>query len=453
MISIAIVGAGPAGLMLALSVMRHRSAGADPLRLTFFEREPHHDRQPRANASRSYTIDITGHGRKALESIGPGLIARFEKELIPFRGVCAHMLGRVLSHNEGGWTGSRGDICSALLHELEAMLPDANLDCVFRWGISVEGVQPDDGTVTFCAGTETRQEAFDLIVGADGAGSLFRRQLETDCYIKTEKYSIPNYSRILHLDEGNAAEAFDPALLHVFSLRPGAVGGAILEDDAAREASEVVAADLPKDFFVQMGFWNDAPVGDGDAVQRMLGKIRVRSKAGGGEYLADFVSRDEMAAYSQRDVYHTGKTVLCSQLAGGRCVLLGDAASAFPPVGQGVNAALEAATVLGERLANVDRPGLKAAVEAYDAAWLPEARACATIANQVVYGSHINMISMFMLGALSDLTGVEMVGPQLAKDARYSYAEALSITRRRQRWLVGAIAIFLIGVSVMLAPP
>lgn len=448
---IAIVGAGPAGLMLALSLVRHRSGKASKLDLTLFEREQHHDRQPRANADRSYTIDITGHGRKAIASIGPGLLDRFDRELIPFRGIEAHVLGRTLPYAEGGWTGSRGDICSTLLHELESILPSGNVNCSFLWDTEVTGVSADDGSLSYRTGGESRSSRFDLVVGADGAGSFFRRQLEADGHLRTQKHSIPNYSRILHLDQQRPDAAFDPALLHMFSLRPWAVGGAILDADAAHQAEEVVAAELPKDFYVQMGYWDDAPVGKPGDVAAMLRKIRVqrRDKEERAQ-LADFVSAAEVEAYSQRDVYHTGKTVVCSQLIGGRCVLLGDAGTAFPPVGQGVNAALEAATVLGERLARAEDPDIQAAIHDYNQTWLPQARACSVIANQVVYGSKLNMLRMLVLSALSEITGIEFVGPQMAKDANYSYSKALMITRRRERLLylglvlaVGAAAFLL----------
>ena len=45
--------------------------------------------------------------------------------------------------------------------------------------------------------------------------------------------------------------------------------------------------------------------------------------------------------------YHVGQSATCSQLHGGRAVLLGDAAAPFPPIGQGVNAAMESLSGFG----------------------------------------------------------------------------------------------------------
>lgn len=100
---IAIVGAGPAGLMLALTLLVRREGRAvsPPLSLTILEREDDHAVRDRANPDRSYTIDVTGHGRWAVAQIGPSLLARFDRELIPFRGIRAHPLGNDLPHEEG----------------------------------------------------------------------------------------------------------------------------------------------------------------------------------------------------------------------------------------------------------------------------------------------------------------------------------------------------------------
>ena len=51
-------------------------------------------------------------------------------------------------------------------------------------------------------------------------------------------------------------------------------------------------------------------------------------------------------AFSRRESVPIGRSKECSAMHGSRVVLLGDAGALFPPVGQGVNAAMEAATVL-----------------------------------------------------------------------------------------------------------
>lgn len=60
----------------------------------------------------------------------------------------------------------------------------------------------------------------------------------------------------------------------------------------------------------------------------------------------ELTSEEKIAAFAKRTCYHIGQTLTCSQLHGGKAVLLGDAAAAFPPIGQAVNAAMESAMVL-----------------------------------------------------------------------------------------------------------
>ena len=58
--SIAIIGGGPAGLVAAIAFARRG------LRSTVYERAADPATLPRVNPDRSYTIDITGHGLRAL---------------------------------------------------------------------------------------------------------------------------------------------------------------------------------------------------------------------------------------------------------------------------------------------------------------------------------------------------------------------------------------------------
>lgn len=107
--SVAIIGAGPAGLALALALAR-RGQGS-----TVYDRAEDHDTAPRYNPDRSYTIDITGHGARALRYLD--VTARFDKELIKFAGIRAVFLNKDEPWEGPGWTGSRGDICRTLMAE------------------------------------------------------------------------------------------------------------------------------------------------------------------------------------------------------------------------------------------------------------------------------------------------------------------------------------------------
>lgn len=446
---IAIVGAGPSGLLLALYLSSKSRDYLKPLQIDLFDREPDHHSQDRSNPDRSYTIDITGHGLKAVREIGASLEARFDRELIRFTGIHAYPINRTMHYEDKGWTGSRGDICSALLNELQTQ---TSMQCSINthWQHNVMSIDAASGKLQAesVASDEMQEYEFDLIVAADGAGSSMRRILEAEQRLQTRKSSIPNYSRILHLDNEDSTRQLDPTLLHVFSLRPWAVGGAILDVQGENldDKESLDAANLPKKFFAQMGFADDSPFSCEQAVRQILDAVQLRpANKHKATKLSSFISDGEVTAYSKRPVYHTGKTVLCSQLACGRCVLLGDAATAFPPVGQGVNAAMESAAVLGEKLcatlSTANESDLTAAANAYSAHWLPQAEACAAIANTVVYGSRINLMKLLVQGIITQITGIEMSAAQLAKDQRLAYRDALRIGRKRNQLALAFIVV------------
>ena len=104
-------------------------------------------------------------------------------------------------------------------------------------------------------------------------------------------------------------------------------------------------------------------------------------------------SDEQVAAFAERTCYHIGQTLACSQLHGGKAVLLGDAAAAFPPIGQGVNAAMESAMVLdrciGATGASAD--GLLVAARRYNAEWRPEAEAVAWMAVRSLFENRAHM--------------------------------------------------------------
>src|SRR5215210_8388972 len=97
---IAIVGSGPASLVLAIALARRG------VRTTVFERDVHPEAAPRFNPDRSYTIDISGHGLLTLRHIDA--CPYFDDRLIRFKGL--KLTGGATEElTLQGWTGSRGD--------------------------------------------------------------------------------------------------------------------------------------------------------------------------------------------------------------------------------------------------------------------------------------------------------------------------------------------------------
>lgn len=63
-LNIAIIGAGPGGLTLALCLSNHVN-----INITIFEKDEDYRIKPTYNHNSSYTIDITGYGSKVIQHL------------------------------------------------------------------------------------------------------------------------------------------------------------------------------------------------------------------------------------------------------------------------------------------------------------------------------------------------------------------------------------------------
>jgi len=430
-LSVAIIGAGPAGLTLALALAR-RAARGERVRAVVFERAEDHRAAATYNPDRSYTIDITGHGARAARYVGA--VARLDASLIAFRGIRAPSLGLVERCGAPAWTGSRGDICRALLLELLAASAAAGGSVEVRFGADATVASADDGIVEVAAAAaagegapRASREAFDVVVGCDGAGSAVRRALQAQRPgFRVESAELANHSTMLALDLVGSAGAppLDASWLWVLSppatmLVAGAICGPRGKDDPL--------------WFCQVGRAGKQTFASPEEARALLARAHP-----GIERLA---SAAAIAAFSRREALPTGRSKACSALHGGRVALLGDAGAPFPPVGQGVNAAMEAATVLdaclGEQLA-AGRRGAAAGAEAlreYTARWAPEAAAMRAVAQGLdLEQGALVVAKQFVYNKLgvSALTN--------AKSATLSYQQALAIERRADAALLAVAA-------------
>ena len=219
-LNIAIIGAGPGGLTLALCLSNHVN-----INITIFEKDEDHRIKSTFNPSRSYTIDITGHGSKVIHYLK--MNEKFDQCLFKFKGVRIPFLTPMVEmpYDDGdGWTGSRGDICKVLLEEL--LERNHNVNILFKTKATVLDINEGKLQYEDNADHKIIEEQFDFIVAADGAGSEVRDLMEKSAYITVDRSDVKASCRMIEFDQ-NTNDLY-PNYLYVISSPPHpAIVGAI----------------------------------------------------------------------------------------------------------------------------------------------------------------------------------------------------------------------------------
>ena len=416
-LKIAIIGAGPAGLTCGLALARR---GVD---ITIFERGGNHLETATYNPNRSYTIDITGHGKKAADHVGAS--KRFDQELIRFRGLkyalpawTNRAPNRTMTeaYPGQGWTGSRGDICRVLQAEL-SQAGSANTRLFFATRAHLIDARKGILLLESIDKSSCHEETFDMIIGCDGSGSATRSTLQQlDPSFSVSSMDLGNHSIMLHLDQH--LDELNPEYLYVHAVRPvAAVTGAINGPNGRKD---------PR-WFCQLGFSGSRSFSSADEAKKFLQQTQ--------PLLLRYASPERIAEFSQRDCIATGKSKRCSSLVSGRVVLVGDAGAPVPPIGQGVNAAMESAMVLDQCLALALEQGSEAgavvaqAQEHFLTRWTPEADALREIALTVDLSKSYTSKRLLLAGALG------YSGVANAKKEALSYQQAWMIFRTWERRL------------------
>lgn len=393
---IAFVGGGPASLVAAIALARRG------IPTTVFERDAHPEMAPRFNPDRSYTIDISGHGYRALRHIEAG--DYFDERLIGFKGI--KMMDRGTAEwSLPGWTGSRGDILRALM----ALVEERHRDLVrFEFGCRVNAVDVVAGTLTYAEQSgDAAHTRFDFVVGGDGAGSVVRdAMLGQVAGFTAKSESFPNYCTMIELDR--VGDRLDRHYLHGLSIRPFCVAGAIRGEDGPGSARWFCAVGTKRELRFS-------------SAEEARGFFRERCPR-----ILELASDESIAAFARRACYHIGRKLTCSQLHGGKAVLIGDSAGPFPPIGQGVNAAMESAMVLDTCVGEVGSSPteLPEAARLYNTRWKPEADAVSWISEKSLFENRFHELRTQIAMRL----GLHVV--EQAKSADVPYSE---VRRKAER--------------------
>ncbi len=437
LLRIGIIGAGPSGLTLALALSKRENTF-----ITVFEKAPDHRNIPSFNPSRSYTIDITGHGARAVKYLK--MVDRFNTDLIKFKGIRIPILQPTIEEgfHTDGWTGSRGDIVKAIQEEIIQQTASSK-NIIIHFDTEAKVTDAENGIISHHDGSA--KESFDLIVGCDGAGSSVRNHLKSSYeYFQVVSKDNDNYSMMLAFDQNT--NELDPSYLYVFGLPPfQAVAGAI---NGKKGPTDPL-------WFCQIAFSGSRKFNSFEEAKTFLTKNYPGRK---NNCVINYASEKSIQDFAGQENIATGRAKTCSSFHVGKVVLLGDAASPFPPVGQGVNAAMEMAIVLdgciGEQLAKINTNSsvkmdqvILEAIQNFTTKWKPEASAISDIsfhglnlkAFQPAWYGKIKIVWIVLLHKVFNRDAMTN-----AKREDMSYSQALSRKRKID------FALYSVGIAVTL---
>jgi 2-polyprenyl-6-methoxyphenol hydroxylase-like FAD-dependent oxidoreductase len=315
---IAVVGCGPAGLTFARVLHRHG------YRVAALERDPAPDARPPGGA-----LDLhEGLGQLALDKAG--LLAEFQALSRP-EGQAMRILdtaGNVLRD----WRPRPGDRANPEIDR--GQLRDLLLGPLdVQWGRSVTRVVPGtrDGVLVHFA--DGRQEAFDLVVGADGAWSRTRPAVSP---------VTPHYTGVTTVETSlDDIDTRHPGLARLIgdgSVAAYGVNRAIVAQRNSGGHVKVYAQ-----FRVPLDWHTDLDPADVEAVRSNL----VTLFDGWAAPLLDLLRHG--TGFVHRPLYVLPVSHTWAHVPG--VTLLGDAAHLMPPLGAGANLAMLEGAELAEAIA------------------------------------------------------------------------------------------------------
>ena len=330
--NITIVGAGMAGTLLAILLARRG------FRVDLFEQGP----DPRSGDGCLALCNNLALGERARHALRvAGLLPQLDALSTPMRGRMIHDRAGGLTEQPYGYRAyetlysvRRESLQQCLLYETERQ-PGIRL----HFGHRLQDIDWNDRTAAFSRNGDARAHGhrFDVLVGADGAGSRVRRSMQDAFDIEVREDLLDaGYKYLSVPPDASGRPVMDPNMLHVWPR-----GGYMLLAFPGPDHSFTATLFLPL---------------EGD--HRMAWGFReLDSWTRQGAFM-DFNFPDITPAmpdlrreFEEHKVGLMGTVHCQSWQAGGAALLIGDAAHGIVPFhGQGVNAALEDCTALDEIL-------------------------------------------------------------------------------------------------------
>ena len=417
-----IVGAGLAGSLCAVYLAR---AGWD---VVVYEARPD-PRQVRAAGGRSINLGLSARGIAALDRAG--LLAEALAQAVPMRGRLVHdRHGRVRFH-EYGIRGSEvlHSVLRADLNILLVEAAEAHDRVRLRFGFTLTALDADAGEVEVVdarTGALVRDRG-DLVVGADGAFSEVRRQLQRRGLVHVVTEALDWGYKELAIPTGPDGRPRTPLEgLHVW---PGGEHG-LMVAHPNRDGSLTATLFLPRHGEQSLATLTD--------------------RAGVEEYLARYfpdtatLMPDRVRELLDHPVGRLVTVRTDPWAHRDRVVLIADAAHAvYPFYGQGMNAAFEDVMVLAECLA--DHPDRGRALAAFQLRRQRHTDALAEVSAQNFEELRARVRSpWFRLRRRADLA-LHRLAPTawvplytMIAHRRTPYADARARARRQDRLLAAA---------------
>ena len=345
-----VVGAGPAGSLLAIYLARQGHE------VVVYEGRPDL-RRVDIDAGRSINLALATRGIVPL--IDVGVIDQVDAITIPMRGRMVHAADEPLPELQPYGSQPHEVIHSVSRTDLNAILLDAaeaTGRVRFEFETRLHSVELEDSLLVFEDG---RREAFDVVFGADGAGSKVRAAIEA---------SGRGFFDVEPLDHSYKE----------LTLPPAADGGFLIDPHALHI--------WPRGRFMLIALANP----DGDFTVTLFAPTTtfeaLRDPAAVDAFFAEHFSSFATMVPDLADQFFTNPTGALATLRGtgwsheGRAVVVGDAAHAIVPFhGQGMNAAMESVRALDRHL-RASPDDLAAAFAAYEVERKPDADAIAAMA-------------------------------------------------------------------------
>jgi len=357
MSEMAVVGAGQAGALLAIYLARQGHE------VTIYESRPDLRRHD-IDAGRSINLALATRGIVPL--IDVGVIEYVDAITIPMRGRMIHATNDPTPDLQPYGTKPHEVIHSVSRSDLNAILLDAAEATglvTIEFERRLESIDFGDSLLRFDDGSS---EPFDVVFGADGAGSRVRKAITAQgaCTFHTD-WLDHSYKELTLPPRTDGRHILDPHALHIWPR-----GEFMLIALANPEGDFTVTLFAPTSTFEAL----DGP-GEVDSFFE--------------NEFPDFAKLvpDLMQQFRENPTGRLGTLRASGWSYEGRAVLVGDAAHAIVPFhGQGMNAAMESVRCLARHMAG-SPDDLGVAFEAYEAERKPDADAIADMA----LGNYIEM--------------------------------------------------------------